>query len=351
MKKLVLAWLVGVGFFVSPQNSVGREFRFDRVEMAIPMQIRLYAPDEATANGAAEAVFARIHHLNSVFSDYDPESELRRLCDTSGGGIAVPVSEELFFVLQKAQQLSERSEGAFDPTISPVVRLWRRARRSKELPDPEKIAAAKQLVGYQNIKLTSENRIVELTKKGMQIDLGGIAKGYVVDEALAVLRKHGITRAMVSAGGNVGLGDPPPGKQGWRVGVPSLGRNDPPRQFLLLSRCALSTSGDTFQYVEIDGKRYSHIVDPKTGVGLTDHCCVTLVAPDGIRSDGLSTAVSVLGPEKGLKLIDKTPGVAGFIVRAPEGKEIAYESSRWKDLPVASSELPAGKPLPGQKAE
>jgi len=166
----------------------------------------------------------------------------------------------------------------------------------------------------------------------MRLDLGGIAKGYAADEALRVLRKSGINRALVDAGGDIALGNPPPEKPGWRIGIAPLEADGPPSQVLLLSRVAVATSGDTWQYVQIGSRRYSHLVDPRTGLGLTDHSSVTVIAPEGITADGLASAVSVLGPEKGLKLVEATPGTAAFIVRAPEGKVQTYQSSRWKGM-------------------
>jgi thiamine biosynthesis lipoprotein len=195
--------------------------------------------------------------------------------------------------------------------------------------------AARALVGRHLVRLDPEHRTVELMKPDMRLDLGGIAKGYAVDQALAVLRKHGITRALVDAGGDIGLGDPPPAKRGWLIGVSPLEPGDPPSRFLWLSRVAIATSGDTRQFVQLDGVRYSHIVDPRTGLGLTDHSMVTIIAPDCTAADALASAVSVLGPKRGLKLVDATPGTAAFIVRAPQGKAQTYESCRWKTFPVA----------------
>jgi len=340
MGDLALVCLFAAGISAAGPGEPGlSRFRFNGVEMAVPVKIVLYAADEATATQAAEAALARMRQLNAILSDYDPESELRRLCSTSMEGKPIPVSEELWHVLSRAQALSERSGGAFDVTVGPVVRLWRRARRQHEMPSPERLAAARDLVGYRLVRLDSELRAVELLKQGMRLDLGGIAKGYAVDEALAVLRKRGITIALVDAGGDIGLGDHPPGKPGWLIGVAPLESESPPTRHLWLSRRAIATSGDTWQYVEIGGRRYSHLVDPRTGLGLTDHSSVTVVAPDCITADSLASAVSVLGPEQGLKLIDDTPGTAAFIVRAPEGATETYESCRWKELPVAEPKL------------
>jgi thiamine biosynthesis lipoprotein len=164
----------------------------------------------------------------------------------------------------------------------------------------------------------------------MRLDLGGIAKGYAVDQALQTLRKHGVHQALVEAGGDLGVSDPPPGKQGWHIELSSLdATNAPSARFVLLKNAALSTSGDLYQRLEIDGRRYSHIVDPRTGIGLTDHSIVNVIAPEGITSDSLTKVVSVLGPAKGLPLVDKTPKAAARIIRAPEGQIEVAESKRF----------------------
>jgi thiamine biosynthesis lipoprotein len=235
--------------------------------------------------------------------------------------------------LVRARELSERSEGAFDVTVGPLTLLWRNARRTRDLPSPASIAAARDKVGYRFLRLDAGRHTVELLKRGMRLDLGGIAKGYAVDEAMAAIRASGITRMMVEAGGNIGLGEPPPEKSGWRIGVapPDVGR--PPRQYLVLSRAAVSTSGDLWQHATIAGVRYSHHIDPKTGIPLTGRMSVTVVGPDGLSTDGLSSAALILGPEKGLRLIEATPRTAGLMVRLVNGKEDVRESSKWKELP------------------
>lgn len=338
MGGIVAVWLLGAGFLTAPaDDSRLQRFEFARTEMAVPIKLVFYAPDGATAKSAAEAAFGRIHQLNGILSDYDPASELRRLCDTAGEGKAVPVSEDLWKVLMQSIELSDRSGGAFDVTVGPIVRLWRRARRSGELPPQKLLSDARQLVGYKLVRLDAEHKTVALAKAGMRLDLGGIAKGYALDQALEVLRKHGIRRAIIHAGGDIGVGDPPPGETGWKIGVGTLDVDAKPARYLSVARCGVATSGDMFQFVEIGGRRYSHLVDPHTGVGLTDHSNVTVVAPNGTLSDGLASAVSVLGPKEGLKLVEATPGVAAFILRAPAGKVEVHESSRWKDLPVPGS--------------
>ena len=309
-------------------------FQYTQTEMAIPIKIVLYAPNPGTATSAARQAFAKFRRLNGIFSDYDPGSELRRLCRTSGEGHAVPVSDDLWHVLSHAQALAARSCGAFDVTVGPVVRLWRRARRREQLPSDENLEQARRLVGYRLLHLDPENRTARLLKPGMRLDLGGIAKGYAVDEAMKVLREHGLTRVLIDAGGDIGLGEAPPGKPGWLIGIARLEPDAPPSKYLWLKRTAIATSGDTWQYVQIDGKRYSHIVDPRTGLGLSDHSSVTVVALDCRTADSLASAVSVLGPKAGLKLIERTAGAEAFIVRAPHGKIETYQSSGWKRFSV-----------------
>lgn len=308
-----------------------KRFEFTGIEMAVPVRIVLYAENEAVAKSASAAAQARIRELNAVMSDYDPTSEVRHLSAASGSGQSTKVGDDLWRVLLRSKELSEESGGAFDVSIGPVVRLWRRARRQEELPTPERLAEAKAAVGYQAIEFDESAQAVRLTRPGMWIDLGGIAKGYAIDAALQVLAAHGIRSALVDAGGDIGLGDAPPDRPGWVIGVAALERDAKPSLFLSLSNVAIATSGDSWQFVEIGGKRYSHLVDPRTGIGLTDHSSVTVIARDAMTADGLASAVSVLGPEAGLKLIDGLDGTATFIVRAPEGRVETYRSARWKE--------------------
>ncbi len=317
-----------------------KRFEFTGMEMAASVRIVLYAESESAAKAASAAVFARFRQLNEVMSDYDPSSEVRRLSATSGSGQAVRVGDDLWRVLCRSKELSEQSDGAFDVTVGPIVRLWRRARRQGVLPSPERIAEAKAAVGHQWMELDKSAQTVCLTHPDMWIDLGGIAAGYAVDEALKVIADHGIRSALVDASGDIGLSDAPPDRPGWVIGVAALDLNAKPSIFLSLSNVAITTSGDSWQFVEVDGRRYSHIVDPHTGVGLTDHSSVTVIAPDTMTADGLATAVGVLGPKEGLKLIDDAKGTAAFVVQAPNGKPETYRSMRWTDYPeVKPNEL------------
>jgi thiamine biosynthesis lipoprotein len=300
--------------------------------MGVPFKLLLYAADQGTANRAAEAAFACVARLDGLMSDYKEESELSRLSAASPCPEGVPVSDPLWFVLSRAQELSVRSDGAFDVTVGPMVRLWRRSRRQKELPTPERLAEALAAVGYRHLELDAERHRARLLRPQMRLDLGGIAMGYAVDEVLKLLDQQGVHSALVDASGDIGVSDPPPGERGWKIGVAPMVPGGPPSRLLVLSRAAVTTSGDAFQFVEIEGKRYSHIIDPKTGLGLTDRSAVTVVAPDCITADSVTKAVLVLGPTAGLKLIDETQGAAAIVVRAAGDQAEVFESKRVGEL-------------------
>ena len=327
-----LSLLLGTGCVARQKNAApSARFEFTQPQMGLPFRVVLHAPDPTVADVAAKAAFARIAQLNDILSDYDTDSELSQLSRTAGEGRAVPVSEDLWLLLDRSQALAAQTDGAFDVTVGPYVNLWRKARRERQLPRPDLIAAAAARVGWKKLELDTRHRTARLLAPEMRLDLGAIAKGYAVDEALKVLRRHGITRALVAGGGDMAVGDPPPDKKGWRIEIAALDvTNAPPARFVLLANAALATSGDVFQHVEVDGRRYSHIVDPRTGIGLTDHSLVTVIAADCTTADSLATAVSVLGPEKGLRLVEATPGAAVHIVRKPGAGIEVQESRRFR---------------------
>jgi thiamine biosynthesis lipoprotein len=299
--------------------------------MGTIFRIVLYAPDAATAEKASRTAFDRIAKLDNALSDYKPESELMRLCQEAGGPPA-KVSADLFQVLAAAQKLAVRSDGAFDVTVGPAVRLWRRARRRHELPDPNRLAQALALVGYRNLVLDPKHRTAQLLKPGMILDLGGIAKGYAADEALSVLERNGITSALIAAAGDIACSRPPPGRESWRIQIaapaPSTGSADKSPRYLLLHDAGVSTSGDAEQHLDVGGQRYSHIINPATGMALTGRRSVTVVAPRGMTADSYAVAVSVLGPKRGLELVDSTDGMSALIVEASGQGFHRFESRR-----------------------
>ena len=318
-----------------------RRFEVTEPHMGTAFTIVLYTDDDALASRASRAAFDRIKQLDRTLTDYDPESELMRLCEKAGGP-PVAVSPDLFAVLARSKALFERSEGAFDVTIAPVVRLWRRARREKKLPDPDLLARALKLVGSDAIRLDPEERTIQLTRPGMKLDVGGIAKGYASGEAIKVLKREGVASALVAGSGDIVVSDPPPGRAGWTIAVAPLKpeAEGTSGRTIFLKNAAVSTSGDAEQFVEIDGVRYSHVVDPATGLGLTERRSVTVIAPEGATADGLDTAACILGPDKGLALIESTPGASGLFVRlTPRGQEVR-ESKGW----AGYASRPASKP-------
>jgi thiamine biosynthesis lipoprotein len=319
-----------------------KRFEYQQVLMGVPVNIVVYSAGEPLANSAVHAAFDRIRQLNLIFSDYDDESEISRLCRTSGPGRPVSVSPELADVLAYSLEVSRRSEGAFDVTVGPLVNLWRKARRAKKLPSAETLAAAKQRVGYQFVRLDERARTVELLKPNMRLDFGGIVKGYAADEARAVLKAKGLPHALVGLAGDISAGEPPPGQSGWRIGLQGLGAGErPPEQFLLLRNQSVSTAGDTYQFVELGGKRYSHLLDPKTGLGITRRISVTVVAATGLMSDGLDSAAAILGPEKGLQLLTASKVEGRIEELGPSGIRTFQTAGFGKFLAPAVSVKPA----------
>jgi thiamine biosynthesis lipoprotein len=315
---------------VRPPGTDLSRHEFESKHMGTTFRVVLYAPDAGTAKTAADAAFARVAELDAVMSDYKKDSELMRLCRAFATEVRepVPVSEDLFRVLARAQELSEASGGAFDVTVGPVVQLWRLARRTQRLPDEGELAAALAKVGYKKVKLDPKRRTVQLLTPGMQLDLGGIGKGYAADEALKLLRERfGLTRALVAAAGDVTCGDPPPDRDAWVVDIAPIAKGQKPRT-LKLANAAVSTSGDLEQFVEIDGVRYSHIVDPRTGLGVTGRRSVTVIAPTGVQADSLTKAVMLMPPGKGLELIEATGGAAAYVVVVGPAEKLQVTASK-----------------------
>jgi FAD:protein FMN transferase len=326
---------LGLGGCATTPDTAWQRFEFRQPHMGVPFRIVLYATNDAHARIAADAAFARIADLNAKLSDYDLESELSKLSRTSGQGHFVAVSDDVWRVLETSQRWAKRTGGAFDITVGPVVNLWRHARRMQQLPRADRLSEMRARVGYTNLVLDPKNRSALLRVPEMRLDLGGIAKGFAADEALKTLREHGVVRALVAAAGDIRLGDPPPGVRGWKIELDSGDTNATPK-LLLLSRAGVSTSGDAFQFLEIDGIRYSHIVDPRTGLGVTNSAIVAVIAPDGMAADALATAVSVLGPTEGLRLVKSTPRTA---VRIVSGDVIEFPKEKF-----SVAEKPAGDP-------
>ncbi len=312
-------WLLLLGLATWPLKA--DELRFERSDqqMGTRFSILLYAKSKQQAKNATDAAFARIRQLNERLSDYRPESELSRLSRFGVAKRPVKVSDDLWLVLSRGQQISRLTDGAFDMTLGPVTALWRTARRKRTLPDEQRLAQARQAVGTQHLVLSPTDRTVHLKQPNMRLDLGGIAKGFALDQAMIALKSQGIKRALIDGGGDLLVSDAPPRSKGWRIGLTGLHDQRSTGEFVWLENLAIATSGDLTQYVEINGVRYSHLIDPQTGVGLTNSSVVTVIGPTAMDADAMASAISVLGPMAGLKFLKSQHGQEGRIVDRQDG--------------------------------
>jgi len=309
---LLVAWITGKAWALE-------RCEFSQPAMGTLFRITCYADSQAQAQGAAETAFQRVQALNAICSDYLPDSELIRLCRVG----ELVVSPDLLDVIQRSLDFAKVSNGAFDITVGHYANLWRRAKRKGTLPTPDKLAKAKALTGWQYVQLDPKTKRIILAKPGMQLDLGGIAKGYAADEALKVLKARGIASAVVAASGDLAIGDAPPGEQGWEVKLRTFEAPEATDKLttLRLKNCGVSTSGDLHQFIEIGGQRYSHIIDPSTGLGLTERRACSVIAPDCTTSDALATALCVLGVDRGMALLRTQLQVQARMIEF--GKEVS----------------------------
>ncbi len=305
--------------------------------MGVPFRITFYAATIEEAEVAAEAVFGRVSELNAVMSDYETDSELSKLSRSSEeGSPEVKVSDDLWNVLAASQKLSRETGGVFDVTIGPVVTLWRKARREERMPDPVRLENARAKVGFANLVLDEKNHTARLLKRGMRLDLGAIAKGYAADEALKTLRAYGITRALVSLSGDLAIGDPPPGEKGWNVEIMGYDQVEgPPSAIIPLANCGVSTSGDLSQRVEINGVRFSHVVNPFTGIGITNHALATVVAKNDMIADALDTTCTMLETREALALAGRYD-VALRVIRIENGRPVVFQNRKF---PIPQKDL------------
>ena len=317
--------------------------RYESVEphMGTLVRITVYAPGEQAAKDAFRAAFARIRDLDGILSDYRPDSELNRVT-AAAVGRPIRVSADLSAVLAASQRLAHATGGAFDVTQGPVVRLWRAARKTARPPDAAAVQEAAARSGYRKLHVDGAARTVMCDVPGMALDVGGIGKGYAASEALDALGRAGIRSALVAISGDLAFSEAPPGQRGWRIGVSPA---DPALSLpavLELANAAVSTAGGSEQHLTAGGRRYSHIIDPSSGLGLVDDISVTVIARRGLEADGLDTAISVLGPERGLALIESSPGAAALIVRRTSAGTTALPSARFVAL-AARFGIPAGR--------
>jgi len=291
-------------------------FEFEEPHMGTKVRLVMYADDGDAALKASRAAFFRIKEIEQILSDYKPDSEIIKLCIANDAtpGTAFGISNDLAKVLAVAMDVSKKSDGAFDVTVGPLSKLWRETRKTKKLPDAATLAAAKAKVGWEKLTLDAAKKTLTLREPGMRLDFGGIGKGFAADEAMIVLKEAGVSSALVAMSGDIAVSDAPPGQQGWTVEITPLNPKDSSRK-MSLKNVAVSTSGDLFQNVEINGIRYSHVLDLKTGLGLTGFRSATVIAKDGTHADALSKVASVMPAEEALKVIQSYKGSAFVTVK------------------------------------
>lgn len=310
------------GLFTHAQE---KKFLFTENKMGSPFNLVLVTDDSLKAVTLARECFALVDTLNSLFSDYDSTSELSRL-NAKAGKEPMIVSSRLWNLLISSRRAWLQSKHAFDITIGPLSRLWRKARKEKRFPDSSAVAERKALVGFQQLQLHPADHSVYLPQKGMQLDLGGIAKGYAAQEVVNYLTRKGITHALADAGGDMVMSQPPPNSRGWTIGVnvPETTDDLLPEKLLLQNK-AVATSGDAYQYIEHKGRRYSHIADPRTGYGISSQRNVTVIADDGALADWLATACSILSIQEAMQLVKKMK--AELLITELRNKQVVYYDS------------------------
>ncbi len=285
----------------------------------------LIASDSALASRIATNCFALVDSFVHIYSDYETMSELSMLSNDAGYE-PKKVTPALWDMLLQSDYAYKNSKASFDISVGPLSLIWRKSRREKIFPTQKQIDSLLPLIGLNKMTLDPFNHLVTLQKKGMRLDLGGIAKGYIAQQVVNYLKQAGISSSLVDAGGDIATGDAPPDSKGWIVGVniPET-TDDLMSSRLLLSNMAVATSGDVYRYLEHNGKKYSHITDPRTGYGVTFQRNVTVIAKDGTTADWLATACSILSIRDAKKIASKQNAYL-LISTIENGKIRTYEN-------------------------
>jgi thiamine biosynthesis lipoprotein len=295
-----------------------------RVVMGTFSRVVVIADSEWKARRCIDVAFEVQRRIDELMSYQHEDSELSRI-NRDAGDRPVTVNPLTFEVLQKSIEFSKLSDGAFDVTVGPLMDLWKAAGEANAPPTEEAMAEARAKVGYDKLIFEEKNMTVRFAVKGMRVDLGGIGKGYAVDKSVEAMKELGAVGGMVDLGGNIRcFGQPPRGQECWRVGLqdPNVSPDDVDTSKILLvlaiTNESVATSGDYRRFVKVHGEKQSHILDTRTGKGANRLVSDTIIAPDATTADALSTAVNVLGPDEGLALIERIPGVEAILI--PPGK-------------------------------
>ncbi len=322
---LVVSWFLGVSLL--PKSLWGQADSsegLDRYEWTAPsmgtsLEMIVYARDEAQARRAMDSGWDEIERLSKIVSNYDDQSEISQVCAKAYDN-PLPISSELATLLRESRRWHRVSEGAFDITLGPLTRLWRQARKTQQLPSDREIERARGCCGWDAVLITDSKEslpaTIELTKPHMWLDLSGIATGFILDRVFDKMVEAGTDRILINVGGDIRVGKAPPGAMGWRVQVAGLSKRSPPLAILELHDCAITSSGDLFQFVEIGGRRYSHFIDPVQGTPIERRQCVTAIAPTTIDADAGATAMAILGGTKGAALFDGMPLTTTFVMQS-----------------------------------
>ena len=286
------------------------------------IEITCVSSDKNLTEKAIDASFKEIERIEKLFNRYDGESELSRI-NKLAGSEKVTISSEIYDLIKRSVSYSELSGEDFDITVAPVVDIWIDARRNNSKPDTKNIAIVLKHVGYKNIVLDNDDLSIHFLDKDTKIDLGGVAKGYAVDRAKDILLFYGIEDALINVGGNIFALGKAPDKRKWRIGIRHPRSKKDIIHTLKLKNKAVSTSGDYERFFILDGKRYSHIINPHTGVPAEGVMSVTIVSDSAEKADFLSTAVFVMGPEDGLEFIKSLKNTEALIFDR-EGKLVKY---------------------------
>lgn len=329
---VLLSTLLFLIFCVDASSAASVERRFTQIRyiMGTLCEVTVFAADEESADKSIRAAFDELQRLDLLMSNYREDSELSRV-NREAGKCAVEADPELLSVINLSLKYSRLSGGAFDITAGPLMRAWGFFGSDKMVPSDEELSRAKAAVGYQKVKVDTASQTIEFSTPEVELDLGAIGKGYAVDKAIDVLKKSGISRAVVNAGGNLCvIGELP-------VEESSVGIQHPRKDGLLatirLKDMAVASSGDYEKFFVADGKRYSHIMDPRTGKPVAETVATTVVSITAVEADALSTAVYVLGPRDGVRLVESLPGAECLIVyQSADGGLKTVESGGWEKL-------------------
>jgi len=282
-----------------------KRYEFTENKMGSPFRIVFYHSDSIKAISLPKECFLIVDSLNEIFSDYSLNSEVGRLTQLKPFQ-EQKISDELFSMIMYSKKIWTASHKSFDITIGAVTHLWRKAKAENRFPSEQEIKAAKELTGFENIILDPAKQTIAFKKAGIQLDFGGIVKGYAAQRVIDFLRIQRTPIALVDAGGDIVVGDPPPFTDGWKIAINiPESENELWDKRLQLKHCAVATSGDVYRFTIHEGKKYSHIIDPKTGYGITTQRNVTVIYGDGRKADWLATACSILTIKKAFALANR----------------------------------------------